>query len=124
MATHAVHRSAAEGFKNAKAYDSHRPSYPLEALDKLLRETELEGRAGARIIDLAAGTGKFTELLAARDEGYDIIAVEPLGSMRDTLSAKKLQGVSVSDGTAAKMDAVGDGWADAVVIAQVGLDSY
>ena len=37
---------------------------------------------GTRIVDLAAGTGKLTELLAARDEEFDILAVEPYARTR------------------------------------------
>lgn len=74
---------------------------------------------GARIIDLGAGTGKFTELLADRDEGYEILAVEPHEGMRNELLRKKLKGVEVVEGTVEKMGVERE-WADAVVCAQVG----
>jgi ubiquinone/menaquinone biosynthesis C-methylase UbiE len=113
-----VHNSAHLGFDNAQAYDAHRPSYPAEAVHKLLEQLELVGKGGSKIVDLAAGTGKFTELLAARPEQYEIVAVEPLESMRSTLAAKGLQGVDVRTGTATEMS-LEDGWADAVIVAQV-----
>ncbi|KAL6716313.1 hypothetical protein ACLMJK_005879 [Lecanora helva] len=71
-----------QGFENAECYDRHRPSYPIEAVDSLLKHMHIHGLNGARIVDLAAGTGKFTQLLAHRNEEYDIVAVEPHGEMR------------------------------------------
>lgn len=117
--THTIHDAASKGFFDAQKYDAHRPSYPPAALTSLLRYIGLENKPKSRIIDLAAGTGKFTELLAVRPEEYEIIAVEPLDSMRDTLAAKKLKGVDVRAGTAANIESVEDGWADGVIVAQV-----
>jgi ubiquinone/menaquinone biosynthesis C-methylase UbiE len=71
---------------------------------------------------LAAGTGKFTEALAAREEGFEIIAVEPHADMRRVLSERGLKGVKVVDGTAENVP-VENGWADAVFVAQVGSQS-
>lgn len=115
-----IHQAASTGFKNALAYDAHRPSYPTDAVQGLLTQLSLANHAGARIVDLAAGTGKLTEVLAARDEKFQLVAVEPLEEMRQTLEAKALAGVKVEEGTAAKMEGVEDAWADAVVVAQVG----
>ncbi|RFU78044.1 hypothetical protein TARUN_4200 [Trichoderma arundinaceum] len=109
--------ASSDGFKDAKAYDTHRPSYPAEAFQSLLTHLGLAGKPKARIVDLAAGTGKFTELLSARPEEYEVLAVEPTESMRETLVEKGLKGVEVREGTAEKMD-VEDGWADGVVVAQ------
>lgn len=66
-----------KGFQNASSYDQYRPSYPHEAVTRFLEHLQVSGVKGARIVDLAAGTGKFTELLADRDEGFEILAVEP-----------------------------------------------
>ena len=107
-----IDSAASTGFNNALAYLSHRPSYPQKAVTIL---TGLLPHV-ANIVDLAAGTGKFTELLA----GWDVIAVEPHAEMREVLYGKHLKGVSVLDGTAENMSAVDGGWADAVVVAQVG----
>jgi ubiquinone/menaquinone biosynthesis C-methylase UbiE len=43
--------------------------------------------------DLTAGTGKFTELLAARPEHYSIAAIEPHEGMRNVLDKKSLRGL-------------------------------
>ena len=45
---------------------------------------------GTRIVDFAAGTKKFTELLAARGDEFDILAVEPYAGMRKELERKQL----------------------------------
>ncbi|KPM38083.1 hypothetical protein AK830_g8491 [Neonectria ditissima] len=116
--THAVHDAASKGFHNAQSYDAHRPSYGDAAVSSLLKHLNLEGEVGGRIVDLGAGTGKFTEVLAARPEGFEIIAVEPLNSMRETLAAKQLKGVKTRAGTASKIEAVEDGWADGCIVAQ------
>lgn len=109
---------ATSGFASASAYDANRPSYPPTAVSSLLSALKLQGVKGARIIDLAAGTGKFTELLAKREEEYEILAIEPHEGMRGELVRKGLKGVEVKDGTAEKMG-VERGWADAVICAQV-----
>ena len=110
---------AQTSFTNSTAYDAHRPTYPSSSLQHLLTQCRVAGKRGARIIDLAAGTGIFTEALAAREEGYEIIAVEPHADMRKVLVERKLNGVTVVDGTAEDMP-VENGWADAVFVAQVG----
>lgn len=119
VSSHTVHDAASKGFDNAKSYDAHRPSYPPDALSNLLSHLKLENKPHSKIVDLAAGTGKFTEVLAARPEEYEIIAIEPLDSMRDTLAAKRLKGVTVHGGTADALDVVESGWADGVIAAQV-----
>lgn len=115
-----IHNSATTGFADATSYDAYRPSYPPEAVERLQGHLGLAGveHRGARIIDLAAGTGKLTELLAVRPEEYEVLAVEPHDKMRQTLDAKGLRGVRSQSGTAEEMS-VEDGWADAVVVAQV-----
>ena len=69
--------ASSRGFQNAASYDKHRPSYPLEAVTRFLEHLQVRGVQRARIVDLAAGTGKFTELLVGRDEDFEILAVEP-----------------------------------------------
>lgn len=79
--------AAAAGFQDAAAYDTHRPAYPAEAVQKLLVHMRLaaggddgdgEVRLGRRrIVEVAAGTGKFTEALARRGEGFAVLATEP-----------------------------------------------
>lgn len=111
---------AQTSFSNSTAYDAHRPTYPAESVQHLLEQCRVAGKRGARIVDLAAGTGKFTEALAAREEGFEIIAVEPHADMRKVLKERGLKGVTVLDGTAEDVP-VENGWADAVFVAQVGI---
>ena len=61
----------------AEEYEAARPSYPDELLDLLP-----VGR-GATVLDLGAGTGKLTRVLARRYA--HVIAVEPLDGMRAIL---------------------------------------
>lgn len=117
--THVIHDAASKGFHNALSYDAHRPSYGDAAVSSLLKHLGLEGKAQSRIVDLGAGTGKFTEVLAARPEEFEIIAVEPLDSMRETLAEKQLKGVEARAGTASDMETVETGWADGCIVAQV-----
>lgn len=111
-------QDAVSGFKDGGAYDSHRPSYLPEVVDSLLGNIGIAGAAGAKVIDLAAGTGKFTEVLSARSEQFEVVAIEPVESMRTALVAKQLPRVKVVNGVATKMD-MPDGWADALIVAQV-----
>lgn len=113
-----INARAQTGFAKAEAYDKHRPSYGPVSVQNLLEQTRVAGKHGASIIDLAAGTGKLTEVLAAREEKFDILAIEPHDGMRDVLDAKALPGVTVKSGRADKMD-VPDESVDAVLIAQV-----
>jgi SAM-dependent methyltransferase len=71
-----LHPLAERGFADvAEPYDRGRPDYPVEAV-RLLGL-----RRGARVLDLAAGTGKLTRVLRA--EGFDVVPVEPLPAMRE-----------------------------------------
>ena len=62
----------------AADYDAARPSYPAELFDRI---EQLTGRPlrGARVLDVGAGTGIATRLLAAR--GAEVTAVEPSPGM-------------------------------------------
>jgi SAM-dependent methyltransferase len=104
---------AAQGFAaGAGAYDRGRPSYPAEALALLAAELGLG--PGRRVLDLAAGTGKMTALLAAT--GAEVVAVEPVAPMRERLVAR-LPAVEALDGTAEAIP-LPDASVDAVVVAQ------
>ena len=59
----AVHEVAEEGFgREAEVYERVRPSYPADAVTWLVDNLGLG--PGRIVLDLAAGTGKFTRLLA------------------------------------------------------------
>ncbi len=74
----------AENFASvADAYESGRPDYPPAVSGAIGAELEL--RPGARVLDLAAGTGKLTRRLLAG--GFDVVAVEPQESLREKLAA-------------------------------------
>jgi ubiquinone/menaquinone biosynthesis C-methylase UbiE len=119
MSRSGIKQAAVSGFAASSAYDIHRPSYPPEAVDNLLQALEVAGFKGARVADLGAETGKFTELLAARPEQYTITAIEPHDAMRSELEGKGLKGVKIINGTAEKMSELQDGSFDAVIASQV-----
>jgi SAM-dependent methyltransferase len=77
-----VHDVAARGFQaEATAYDRARPSYPPDAVAWLIDKLDIS--PGRRFVDLAAGTGKLTRLI--EPSGADLVAVEPVGGMRERL---------------------------------------
>ena len=131
MARNGLPPAAELGFADGSSYDRHRPSYPDEAVTKLLTRlgvVEADGAsctAKTKILDLGAGTGKFTELLAQRQQslGLDLIAVEPHHRMREQLEAKTLRGVAVLEGSSTSLP-LDDGLVDVVVAAQVCVCVY
>jgi SAM-dependent methyltransferase len=92
----------------AGLYDAIRPSYPPEAVRWMLGETPL------RVVDLGAGTGIFSRLVAAL--GHDVFAVEPDPGMRARL-AEGSPGMTVLAGSAEAVP-LPDSSVDAVVAAQ------
>jgi ubiquinone/menaquinone biosynthesis C-methylase UbiE len=113
MTVEGVHPAAAAGFQRAAdAYRRGRPDYPEDAVAFLANMLRLE--PGRRVLDLAAGTGKLTRLLVPT--GVDVVAVEPVGAMREALSAE-LPGVEVLDGRAEAIP-LPDGAIDAAVVGQ------
>ena len=108
-----VHRSASQGFARAsEAYEQGRPGYPPEAVARLARELEL--RPGRVVLDLAAGTGKLTALLAGT--GAKVVAVEPVAEMRAVIE-RALAGVVAYPGTA-EVIPLETNSVDAVTVAQ------
>jgi SAM-dependent methyltransferase len=86
-----VARIARDAFgATAQEYQRGRPGWPADVVAALL-----ERYRARTVLDLAAGTGKLTELLVA-DE---VIAVEPVDEMRAVLEAR-LPGVRALAGTA------------------------
>jgi SAM-dependent methyltransferase len=112
-AARTIRPEAAIGFgRSAAAYERARPSYPLEAVALLVEELAIG--VGSRVVDLAAGTGKLTRLLAPT--GADLVAVEPVAAMRDVLGTAA-RGATILDGTAERMP-LDDECVDAVTVAQ------
>lgn len=92
-----IHVTAARGFDaGAEAYERARPGYPAACVDWLVAELRML-EADAPVLDLAAGTGKFTRELVAR--GVDCVAVEPVAGMRAGFAAV-LPDVPILDGAA------------------------
>lgn len=87
-------RSASFG-RRADAYDQARPPYPGAAIELIVEALDLG--PSARVVDLAAGTGKLTRALAARFAG--VTAVEPSDGMRARLH-RSLPEVETLPGTA------------------------
>jgi SAM-dependent methyltransferase len=77
----AVHSTALGFDRVADVYERSRPDYPAPAVDALA--ARLGAAPGRRIVDLGAGTGKLTVPLLAT--GCDVVAVEPMPSMRERL---------------------------------------
>ena len=110
--------AAQTGFASSTKYDNYRPSYPSDVVARFIEVLEINGKDGVKVLDLGAGTGKFTQVLTARPEGYNITAVEPHDGMRKELEGKKLNNVTVKEGTAENLDGIPDQEFDAVAVAQ------
>jgi SAM-dependent methyltransferase len=108
-----VHDVAAGTYgASSDAYERGRPSYPSEAVACVV-----DGLAigpSSVVVDLAAGTGKLTRLLAPT--GARLVAVEPVASMRATL-VETVAGVEVVAGTAEALP-FAPASVDALVVAQ------
>jgi ubiquinone/menaquinone biosynthesis C-methylase UbiE len=91
-----IDRSSAQVFGSvAEAYERFRPEYPPEVVEWIGDRLDLE--PGTTVVDLAAGTGKFTRSLVTT--GARVVAVEPLPEMLAQLEAA-LPGVEALAGTA------------------------
>jgi SAM-dependent methyltransferase len=108
-----IHPMANVGFgSSSQSYERGRPDYPQSAVDCLVQELGL--KPGATLVDLGAGTGKFTRLLVP--SGAHIVAIEPIQAMRERFS-EILPEVQVLDGTAEAIP-LPDSSAQAVIAAQ------
>lgn len=113
MTDHRIHEAAARGFEAAvEHYQRGRPGYPDDAVSYLAHELEIA--QDRDVVELGAGTGKFTELIV--HSGARITSVEPVSAMREALE-RNCPTVTVLDGTAEEIP-VADASADAVVVAQ------
>ncbi|MBM3672813.1 MAG: methyltransferase domain-containing protein [Actinobacteria bacterium] len=108
-----VHEVAQRGFGDgADAYERARPSYPPEAAEWFVDNLRIA--PGARVCDLAAGTGKLTRLLVPT--GASLFAIEPVEGMSAHLRAA-LPSVPVVASMAEQLP-LADGSLDAVTVAQ------
>ncbi len=96
----------------SRAYERGRPGFPGGAVD-LVRRT-LGAATGSTIVDVGAGTGKFTRLLVP--SGARLVAVEPLVPMRAILHEEVPSALAVA-GVAERLP-VRDDAADGIVVAQ------
>jgi ubiquinone/menaquinone biosynthesis C-methylase UbiE len=103
---------ATKGFASADVYERGRPDYPAAAIARIVELLDL--RPGRTLLDLAAGTGKLTRLLAP--SGADVVAVEPLAEMRSEFE-RRVRGVAVLEGTAERIP-LDDHSVDAVTVGQ------
>ena len=78
-----VHEVADAGFdREAQSYERARPSYPPDCVAWFGHQLGIG--PGRTVLDLAAGTGKFTRLL--EPFGANLIAAEPVEGMRAVLA--------------------------------------
>jgi SAM-dependent methyltransferase len=104
-----VNEVAAAGFTaGVDAYERGRPEYPADVVSFVVDRLGIT--PGRDVLDLAAGTGKFTRALVPT--GAHVVAVEPLPAMR-----ARLTGVEVVAGTAEAIP-FPDASFDAVTVAQ------
>lgn len=98
----AAHPMGEEGYSDAQRlafgsvaelYERARPSYPLAAIDEAL--THADAEPGELVLEVGAGTGKATRLIAER--GLRVIALEPDARMAALArrSCSELQRVQV-----------------------------
>jgi SAM-dependent methyltransferase len=105
-----VNPIAARAFgAQADAYERGRPSWPVDAIAGLL-----ERFGSGTVLDVAAGTGKLTRVLAEQSD--TVIAIEPVDGMREVLR-ERLPHVRTMSGTAEAIP-LPDGSADAVFVAE------
>lgn len=79
-------------------YAAARPSFPPSSVEWLTSGLGLQ--SGDRVVELGAGTGKFTALLVER--GLRVVAVEPVAEMRERLDTLG-DAVRAIDATAEKL---------------------
>lgn len=108
-----MHPVARSGFgSDAERYESGRPGYPQAAVDWLVEQLGIDETS--HVVDVGAGTGKFTRLL--KPTGCRITAVEPLPAMSDVLSRID-PSIEVIEATARDLP-ISDAAVDAVTSAQ------
>jgi SAM-dependent methyltransferase len=104
--------AAAAGFEtDADRYARGRPDYPVEVAGWMRNALQLG--PGKSVVDLGAGTGKFTKRLI--ETGATVIAVEPASAMRAKLA--EIASIRVLEGNATGIP-LPDASVDAIVCAQ------
>lgn len=112
MSPEPIHHAAQAYTGAVDTYVKGRPDYPPEVASWLRDDVRLA--LGATVVDLGAGTGKFTPRLVAT--GARVVAVEPVAAMLAKLSAA-LPEVTALAGSATAIP-LPDASVDAVVCAQ------
>ena len=111
--TDPIHPAAAKGFTDGvEAYERARPTYPPDAVAAIVSTLGLA--PGRTLLELGAGTGKMTRLVAP--SGARILAVEPVEAMRAKL-LETVPGVELVAGTAEAIS-LPNASVDAVAVAQ------
>lgn len=83
---------AQTGFgRGALAYSRARPGWPAEAVAAAFGHWGISP-AGSSVLDLGAGTGRLTAVLAAT--GADVTAVEPVAEMRALIESRSVEGTA------------------------------
>lgn len=90
-----LHPLAARFVDVADAYERGRPEYTPAVAEAIAAQLQISAKA--RVLDLAAGTGKLTRALLGA--GLDVVAVEPQAQLRAILAAS-VGGERVLDGLA------------------------
>ncbi|MGW5363863.1 class I SAM-dependent methyltransferase [Actinopolymorpha pittospori] len=104
-------QSGGRGFDGvADAYRRSRPAYPDAAVDALVSGLGLA--SGGHVVDLGAGTGVFSRLLA--NHGFEVTGVEPSAAMRAHIAGP---GRVTPHAGEAEATGLRSGCADAVVAA-------
>ena len=107
-----INETARAGFAaEAESYDRGRPGYPSAAILSLM--AGLGVNETTTVVDLAAGTGKFTGLLAPFTK---VVAVEPVAAMR-VIFGRRYPEIPLLEGTAEAIP-LPEGYADVITAAQ------
>lgn len=98
--------------KNHQLYDQVRPGFLSEAVDSMCEDLALDD--SANVVELAAGTGKFTKSIA--DKPWKITAVEPSTGMVASFK-KNFPQIPIIEASSYKLP-FGDNSVDCLIIAQ------
>jgi SAM-dependent methyltransferase len=111
-----TNRTRAGSFgSDATGYDAHRPDYPAEAIDAVLRRVAGRGPVGRGrldVLDIGTGTGKLARAIAAR--GHRVLGLDVDARMTEVARS---HGIEVEVGGFEDWDAAGRRF-DAIVAGQ------